>query len=221
MNSKSINKSQINTARKACCKVCQDAGKPENVYLSHYVKDLNGNVTCPTLLSQECRYCHKKGHTTSHCSALKKQKEHEENSRKPPLSPQKKETVEKKANVFAYLDMSSDDESDNEQEQFPELAAASQPKDPFEKEKNTPKKFSYASMAAKTVEEKKPLPIVQQQLKIEFTPRYVKGIDTKTGKKFSWADAESSSDEEEEENEYFEDPFEDNISSLAEDNSAW
>jgi hypothetical protein len=213
MNSKTINKSQTNIARKPCCKVCQDAGKPENVYLTHYVKDLNGNVTCPTLLSQECRYCHKKGHTTSHCSALKKQKECDENSRKPPLSPQKKETVApKKANVFAYLDMSSDDDSDKEEEQFPELAA-SQPKDSFEKEKNTPKKFSYASMAAKAVEEKKPLPIVQQQLKIEFTPRYVKGIDTKTGKKFSWADAESSSDEEDEE--------EDNISSLAEDNSAW
>jgi hypothetical protein len=198
MNSKSINKSQVNTARKACCKVCQDAGKPENVYLSHYVKDLNGNVTCPTLLSQECRYCHKTGHTTSHCSALKKQKEFEENSRKPPLSPVKKEAVAKKANVFAYLDMSSDDESDKEQEQFPELVAA-QPKDPFEKTKNTPKKFSYASMAAK--------PEPKPEVKIKKVWPVLA-----PGQKKSWAqmEDESSSDEEEED-----------ISSLAEDNSAW
>jgi hypothetical protein len=174
------------------------------------VKDLNGNVTCPTLLSQECRYCHKKGHTTSHCSVLKKQKEQEENARKPPLSPQKKEaSAPKKANVFAYLDMNSDDESDKEQEQFPQLVAA-QPKDPFEKAKNTPKKFSYASMAAKP----EPKPEVKIKKVWPVLP---------AGQKKSWAqmDDEGSSDEEEEDNEYFEDPFEDNISSLAEDNSAW
>ena len=215
MNSKSINKSQINTARKPCCKVCQDAGKPENVYLSHYVKDLNGNVTCPTLLSQECRYCHKNGHTTSHCSALKKQKEQEENMKKPPLSPQKKESVApKKVNVFAYLEMNSDDdESDKEQEQFPHLVAA-QPKDPFEKEKNTPKKFSYASIAAK--------PEKKSEVKVKKVWPVLA-----SGQKKSWIqmEDEGSSDEEEEyeypSKEYLEDPFEDCVSSLAEDNSAW
>jgi len=179
------------------------------------VKDLNGNVTCPTLLNQECRYCHQKGHTTSHCSALKKQKEYEENSRKPPLSPQKKEAVApKKANVFAYLDMSSDDESDKEQEQFPQLVAA-QPKDPFEKKKNTPKQFSYASMAAKP--EAKPK--VKSQKVWPVLP---------AGQKKSWVQIadegssdEDSSDEEEDKAEYFEETFEDNVSSLVEDNSAW
>ena len=218
-NSKSINKSHVNTARKACCKVCQDAGKPENVYLSHYVKDLNGNVTCPTLLSQECRYCHKKGHTISHCSTLKKQKEYEDNSRKPPLSPVKKEASSpKKANVFAYLDMNSDDESDKEQEQFPQLVA-SQPKDPFEKEKHIPKKFSYASMAAKTETEYKieqikqtnvrPTLFVEKKIKVKmqnFWPTLA------PGQKKSWAqieDEDSSDDEEEEEQ------------IEVEDNSAW
>jgi len=217
MNSKSIIKSQINTARKPCCKVCQDAGKPENVYLTHYVKDLNGNVTCPTLLSQECRYCHKKGHTTSHCSALKKQKEFEENSRKPPLYPVKKEAVApKKANVFAYLDMSSDDESDKEQEQFPQLVAAKS-KDPFEKTKSIPKKFSYASMAAKP----EPKPKAKVQIIWPELP---------VGQRKSWnqmCDEGSSDDEDDEEEEeedkveYFEEPSEDNVSSLVEDNSAW
>lgn len=94
---------QIYSAKKACCKVCQDAGKPENIYSTHYVKDLNGNITCPTLLSQECRYCHKKGHTTSHCSTLKKQKEIEENLKKPPLSPNKKRHLLKKNQMFSLI----------------------------------------------------------------------------------------------------------------------
>ena len=218
MSSKSnTNSKQIYSARKPCCKVCVDAGKTEKEYSSHYVKDLNGNVTCPTLLSQECRFCKKKGHTTSHCATLKKQKESEENSRRPPISPAKKETpAPKRSNVFAYLEMNSDDDSDDEPEEFPVLVAA-EPKDPFEKEISAPKKFSYASMAAKTeseykeqkrLEEKKPAPLVEQKLKIDFAPRYVGGIDTKTGKKFSWADAESDSEGDDEDE-------------LVEDNSAW
>ena len=221
MNSKSNNNSkQIYSARKPCCKVCLDAGKSEKEYSSHYVKDLNGNVLCPTLLSQECRYCHKKGHTTSHCSTLKKQKEYEEKSRRPPVSPPKKEVLApKKSNVFAYLEMNSD-ESDDEVEEFPDIVAA-EPKNLLEKEISAPKKFSYASMAAKTeteykaekiVEKKNPAPIVQQkQLKIDITPKYEKGVEIKTGKKFSWADAESDSEGDEEEEEEV----------IIEDNSAW
>ena len=220
MSTKSNNNSkQIYSAKKPCCKVCVDAGKTEKEYSSHYVKDLNGNVMCPTLLSQECRFCHKKGHTTSHCSTLKKQKEFEEKSRKPPVSPPKKAQAPKNSNVFAYLEMNSD-ESDDEVEEFPELIVATEPKNLLEKEISTPKKISYASMASKTqaeykaeknIEEKKMAPTVeQQQPKIEFTPRYVNGIDTKTGKKFSWADAESDSEGDDEEEEKF-----------YEDNSAW
>ena len=57
------------------CKVCYDTGKPESVYTSHYVRDVpgeNGVVVCPTLLDIQCRYCKKKGHTTSKCPILKK-----------------------------------------------------------------------------------------------------------------------------------------------------
>ena len=57
------------------CKVCFDTGKPESVYTSHYVRDVpgeNGVVVCPTLLDIQCRYCKKKGHTTSKCPILKK-----------------------------------------------------------------------------------------------------------------------------------------------------
>ena len=49
------------------CKVCIDAGKPVEEYTSHWVKDREGNITCPTLLNQKCFVCGKCGHTTSYC----------------------------------------------------------------------------------------------------------------------------------------------------------
>jgi hypothetical protein len=54
-----------------------DANKPTSVYSTHRVKQ-NGVVVCPTLLSQECKYCHKKGHTVKFCSTLKKENERKE-----------------------------------------------------------------------------------------------------------------------------------------------
>lgn len=62
--------------KKPFCKVCHDAGKKESEYTSHYVRsipDCNGvtKVTCPTLLSMECRYCYKTGHTAKFCPDIK------------------------------------------------------------------------------------------------------------------------------------------------------
>lgn len=57
------------------CKVCQDAGKTEVEYTSHFTRetpDPTSKVVCPTLLSQECRYCLKKGHTVKYCKVLNK-----------------------------------------------------------------------------------------------------------------------------------------------------
>ena len=61
-------------AVKPFCKVCHDAGKPESEYTSHFVKSApstDGVVVCPTLLSQQCGYCHTAGHTVSYCKLLK------------------------------------------------------------------------------------------------------------------------------------------------------
>ena len=58
-------------ALKPFCKVCQDAGKSESEYTSHFVKDVpgpKGKVVCPTLLSQACRICNETGHTSSYCA---------------------------------------------------------------------------------------------------------------------------------------------------------
>ena len=208
MSSKSNNSKQIYSAKKPCCKVCVDAGKPEKEYSSHYVKDLDGFVTCPLLLSQECRFCHKKGHTTSHCSDLDKIKK-SENSRKPPVSPPKKEVpAPKKSNVFAYLDMNSD-ESDDEEE-FPDLVTA-EPKNLLEKEVSAPKKFSYASMASKTQTEYK----IEQLKETRTTPFVDKKLEVviqkvwpalAPGEKKSWAQMNDEDSDEEE---------------FDEENSAW
>ena len=63
------------SAKKPFCKLCQDAGKTEAEYTSHFVRsrpDMNGNtkVTCPVLAATECRYCYKLGHTTKFCPVI-------------------------------------------------------------------------------------------------------------------------------------------------------
>jgi hypothetical protein len=61
------------------CKVCKDAGKSESEYTSHWTResaDPSSKVVCPTLLNQNCRFCHELGHTTKYCpKLLEKQKQ--------------------------------------------------------------------------------------------------------------------------------------------------
>jgi Nanos RNA binding domain len=64
--------SRVNT--KPCCKVCKDAGKSAEEYSSHWPRDNAGATVCPTLLSQECRYCEEYGHTVKYCTVLAKDK---------------------------------------------------------------------------------------------------------------------------------------------------
>ena len=63
------------------CKFCKDAGEPHTMYSSHYLKDRNGQVICPTLLNVLCGFCYEKGHTTSHCGEPKRQFEQKEKER--------------------------------------------------------------------------------------------------------------------------------------------
>ena len=57
--------------------MCFNAGKTEDEYTSHYLRDQPGPcgvVVCPYLLSLECRYCKGKGHTPSRCPVLEEKK---------------------------------------------------------------------------------------------------------------------------------------------------
>ena len=115
MSKKNV-KSEAN--KKPYCKVCHDAGKTESEYTSHWVKDLTGKTTCPTLLSTECRYCYKLGHTAKFCDVLAKNNlkaERRAQSAAPKQTAQKKKpqnTGLAMGNGFAALC----DDSDSEEE---------------------------------------------------------------------------------------------------------
>ena len=60
-------------AKKPFCKVCFDAGKADTAHFIRKTPDPKSQVTCPTLLALECRYCFQHGHTVKYCSVLQKQ----------------------------------------------------------------------------------------------------------------------------------------------------
>ena len=70
-NNRNNNRNNLEqSVKKPFCKVCFDAGKPENLYASHCVRNPKyvNVVVCPTLLAQACLTCGKKGHMSSRCS---------------------------------------------------------------------------------------------------------------------------------------------------------
>ena len=62
-----------NNAKKPFCKVCFDAGKADTAHFIRKTPDPKSQVTCPTLLALECRYCLQHGHTVKYCTVLKQQ----------------------------------------------------------------------------------------------------------------------------------------------------
>ena len=168
MTNKAMTNKAMTNQRKPLCKVCQDAGKPENIYTSHYTResaDPKSKVTCPTLLALECRYCFKKGHTVKYCGVLaanKKQQEKAAQHQEQKQQEQKQKQINK-ANVFDAL--LEDDDEDQEQtqeqtqpqekEEFPALVA------PKQQQQQGPAvaaaTMSYATMASK------PATFVKQQ----------------------------------------------------------
>ena len=71
---------QQQTTPQPFCKVCHDA--KQTGYNTHFVKDLDGNVTCPYLLSLNCSYCRNPGHTVKYCSVLETRKQNEKKERR-------------------------------------------------------------------------------------------------------------------------------------------
>jgi hypothetical protein len=66
---------------KPYCKVCHDAGKSESEYTSHWLRaspEPGAKVTCPYLLSLECRYCKQKGHTPKACPMIQSKQQQQQ-----------------------------------------------------------------------------------------------------------------------------------------------
>jgi hypothetical protein len=110
-----------NVVRKPFCKVCKDAGKSESECSSHWPKDKDGKTVCPTLLSQECRYCRQAGHTVKYCQVLskdnadrekrEKQVERQKRIQAREAAPKPKSVAAPTASRFALLVDSDSDES--------------------------------------------------------------------------------------------------------------
>lgn len=94
-----------NAKREMQCKVCMDAGKSKSVYSSHWVKDNNGKVVCPTLLSVKCSRCSHMGHTVKFCT--KKIDEKISKPEKPVVSENKTKNLKKTVDEFPVLNSSN------------------------------------------------------------------------------------------------------------------
>jgi len=146
------------TPNKAFCKVCHDAGKPESIYTSHFVRAApspDAPVVCPTLLAQPCRYCSVAGHTVKYCPALMKEEQQQPLAS---LPKQKEDTTVKKnylnsMNAFAALALSDDDDDDKqdivsnlqkEEQQIEEVASSS----PFDELNNLSKDALFSLLDA-------------------------------------------------------------------------
>ena len=184
------------TAVQKYCKVCQDAGKTEAEFRSHYTRetrDPNSSIVCPTLLSLECRYCYKNGHTIKYCPFIK------ERVKQPRHPVEIIKTDEKPThfsiNTFDCLNCESDNEDSpnviiNQAlvvDEFPELVHTKQ---------TVPSHFnniSYATALSTVV--LNPKVINPKVIKTKAVPNLTNSI--KTVSAISWAEMDESSDEEE------------------------
>jgi len=230
---------------KSFCKVCQDAGKSEQEFTNHNVRDKSGKTVCPTLLAQECRNCLKSGHTVKYCPLLKAKSE--------PVRTEIVKTtkiVAKPKNVFMVLESDSEEEEEtipmriapalpedinifNVSESFPVLVAAPTNQKPtfsygkIIQQVNDPETYAKAKEAEMKLKAEKYAQECETKRKAELIAWAKSHANaeaqreareerlSKITKKTSWADAESS-DEEDEEEEY-------NQKQQVEvvDNSAW
>ena len=187
---------------KPFCKVCFDSGKEESVYRSHYVRSNPGTqskVICPTLLSQECTYCHTLGHSLKYCNILlsknkKVVREQKKNEYKDPPKDLVKKTSKKSSNKYADLEDNNSDVETEKKDEFPELCK------PVQKQVNR-NIVSYADMASKPkiVEEKfTEYDMMDDIDSIEVVPSPPKYPGKLKSTCKSWADWESSDSEPEE-----------------------
>jgi len=162
MSSRNNNaRSNTRSAPTPFCKVCMDAGKSKQEYTSHWVKSndrLTGTmiITCPTLLSQECRYCHEFGHTAKYCHSLADKIKYDEKEPSSHFADKKKDqkVADKKATFDVLAYDSSDEEKQVKQKSKPKPVVVAAPKPVTTAAK--PVLTGWAAIAAKPVQDAKP-----------------------------------------------------------------
>jgi len=118
-HSNNKNAKRVYVEKPVSCVVCVAAGLPVSFSSTHFVKDRNGKVCCPTILSTACRKCHKTGHTESYCTvvdraaAKSKAVDHFPALVVTSSKAGGKAAATKSSNPFADLDVSSDDEEED------------------------------------------------------------------------------------------------------------
>jgi hypothetical protein len=152
--------------KKPYCKVCFDAGKPESEYTSHWVRSLpdrsgKTKVTCPTLLSTECRYCYELGHTAKFCPVLEKNNKEKERALKATASERPKQKVPETKKPTSMFDALRDDIDSEEEvkvikpvENFPVLCAPAKKVEVTLPKIEPEVKTGWAAIAAKPKEDK-------------------------------------------------------------------
>jgi hypothetical protein len=214
-NNKSTTKPEV----KKYCKVCHDAGKSETEYMSHFIRESsqpNSKVVCPTLLSLECRYCSKRGHTVKYCKILEKDKNmssRRERANNYRIESDKNDVKCKQSNnIFDYLSDTEKEEEEQLEKNSDIRAPNSTQSDNFSEicSKSVPK--SYASVlstpVAKPVAIAVPIPVLTRMSSAinleQENPNVPKSVanpfDKYQGK--SWADTDSESDVEDFDYEY-------------------
>jgi len=148
-----------------CCKVCVDAGKAESVYLSHWVKDSNGVVICPTLLSQNCRYCRLPGHTITHCTLISTKKDVNTAVAKLTIQLKTKKTEKKElkkakptegSRYAAFIDYGDDSDAEDAHKRKKVKTSETETETETKTKTNTEKKkMSFADIVARTIAEPK------------------------------------------------------------------
>jgi hypothetical protein len=202
---------RVNTASQKFCKVCQDAGKSESEYRSHFTRettDLNSRVLCPTLLALECRFCYKKGHTVKYCTTLKNKDKDRQPKRENQTLKVESKPEKKMSNTFACLD--SDSEEDDEEvkqvlveAEFPQLCA---PKiDNATKIQNYASALSYIPPTPQpTIFKAIEKPVTQNLVKKVSQVRPPWALNDKKIAQINWAawDTDSEDEEDEDKTEY-------------------
>lgn len=128
---KMSNNNYSNNAKKPFCKVCFDAGKADTAHFIRKTPDPKSQVTCPTLLALECRYCLQHGHTVKYCTVLQKQDKADNKNKRVIFNtpnPIQNPTTTKNSNKFAVFEDDDDMEQLQQQQiceqrilQFPTL----------------------------------------------------------------------------------------------------